>query len=278
MTLDKQIVNVVNPQRRDLAVYYPGPAYDIISPLEKTQGSRFVFVDVWDPAFGTIDQQLQRIQEDIKSRGGKVQKFERVSDNLAVIAFDYQNRDRKIDYHLKRNACHFTPPELLHGYDVYFSKGAGPLHDPYYLARMIRLMTIGGYFVSFDSDLVSHDSFRDGKLDQVAANFDLEGLGFRGEGVVDGYSLFRKMRYIKNEFEILLPTYFGLVLQEIETFMKEFKKDAEWEIGKLIGWRRGIRDSVTELNRLAPLLREKFTAELRSRLVSVNRDVKMLNS
>ena len=89
MMFEKQVVDVVNPQRRDLIVYYPGPAYDIVNPLKTTQGSRFVFVDTWDPAYGTIDQQLQRIQQDIKSGGGKVRKF--------LIILQYSNLIMKID-------------------------------------------------------------------------------------------------------------------------------------------------------------------------------------
>ncbi len=276
MALEKQIVDVVNPYRQDLVVYYAGPAFDIVNPLEKTQGSRFVFVDVWDPAYGSIDEQLQRIQQDIKCKVGEVQKFQRISDNLAVILFDYHSRGREIIYHLKRNALTFTPPELLNGYDIYFSKGAGPFHEPNYLSRLIRLMKVGGFFVSHECDFVSHYTFANGKKHGIPANFDYEDLGFKDVGLIDRYSLLRKVRHVDNVFEVLLPTYFGLVLQEVESFLTEFEKDPEWEIGKLIGWQKGIGNSVSELNDLAPMLKENLTSQLRARLADVNKRVIML--
>ncbi len=292
MALEKLIVDVVNPERKDLVVYYPGSAYDIADPLIKTQGKKYVFVDLGDDIFGTFDQQLNRmIKDDIKS-DGKVRKCKKVSENLAVVTFTYQNRPRELVYHHKRDALKFNPPELNEGYDIYFSKGAGPLHEPYYMARMIKLMRLGGFFVSYDCDMISHSIFKEGQKIGIPTNFNLKKLGFVNEGVFTEnnmyggriesgeYSLLRKVKQVDNPFDILMPTYFGLLLKKAETFLAEVKKDLKrdtrdtyWEI-------EYIEKEVLELNKLAPLLEKKDSSKLKKlkKLMKLYVEVKSLDS
>ncbi len=289
MALEKLIVDVVNPERKDLVVYYPGSAYDIVDPLIKTQGQKYIFVDLGDSAFGTFDQQLNRIKNDIK-RDGKVRKCKKVSENLAVVTFTYQGRHRELVHHHKRDALKFKPSELNGGYDIYFSKGAGPLHEPYYMARMIKLMRLGGFFVSDECDMISHCIFKEGKRTSIPTNYNLKKLGFVNEGVfkenhmycgseeLGEYSLLRKVKQVDNPFEILMPTYFGLILKEAETFLAELKKDLKWDTGNSYGWRENIKKSVLELNKLAPLLERKDSSKFKKRLMKVNVDVKSLDS
>ena len=291
MALEKLIVDVVNPERKDLVVYYPGSAYDIVDPLLKTQGQIYVFVDFWDSAFGTFDQQLKRIQKDINS-DGKARKCKKVSENLAVVTFTYQNRPRELVHHHKRDALKFKPSELKGGYDIYFSKGAGPLHEPYYMARMIKLMRLGGFFVSDECDMISHCIFKDGKRTSIPTNYNLKKLGFVNEGVFkenymyDGreelgeYSLLRKVKQVDNPFEILMPTYFGLTLKEAETFLAKLKKDLKGDdVGNNDWWREGIQKLVLELNKLAPLLEKKDSSKFKKRFDEIKKvDVKSLGS
>lgn len=289
MALEKLIVDVVNPERKDLVVYYPGSAYDIVDPLIKTQGQKYVFVDLGDSTYGTFDQQLKRIKNDIQS-DGKVRKCNKVSENLAVVTFTYQNRPRELVHHHKRDALKFKPPELKGGYDIYFSKGAGPLHEPYYMARMIKLMRPGGFFVSAGCDMISHCIFEEGERRSTPTNYDLKKLGFVNEGVfkenymyggreeLGEYSLLRKVKQVDNPFEILMPTYFGLILKGAETFLAELKKNPKWDTGNSYEWREHIKKSVLELNKLAPLLEEKDSPKFKKRLMKVNVDVKSLDS
>lgn len=179
-----QVRRLVNPHSSDIIVFYPGASDDIFIPLECTDAKLFVFVDIIEPGLNTgdVDAHINSIVSQIINLGGKV-NVQKVDNDTFIFWFELEGRQRRLVYYFKKDVTIFTPPELLNGYDIYFSRGFY-LPSPKSLANFIRLMKIGGFFVGEGG----------GDFDE----YDIPDLGFKFIDNSGGFLVAAKSKQINN--------------------------------------------------------------------------------
>lgn len=265
MTIETKIREIVNPNGRDVAVYYPGSAYDILTPLHATDASRFIFVDMVDPAYGTKERQIVRIESAIKKAGGNI-KHIRDKNDITRIEFRYSGRKRNLTYYFYRDAETFVPRKLCYGYDIYFSKYAGPFNNAGYLATRIHLMKEGGFFVT-QADLVLHTLIKDKEAVSMPANFDFPALGMEKKAEEGEFSVIQKTRQVcmNHLLDALAPECFHLLATEIQGWINECTSNPDGLFAKDKKWQESMRNKMGELNMEYRLLPEQHKSEEKQR-------------
>lgn len=274
--MSTEISRVINPNNSNLIVFYPGAGYDIKNPLKNTNGQLFVFVDKIDPVMGTVREQIGKIISQIENMDGQIisQKF--IDDKKYTLTFYYQNKKRRLVYYCYANIREITPAEIKDGYDVYFSKGSGPFHYPDYLSKMINLLNLNGYILTYNCDFIKDCIINNGCKLNISINFPLNKLGlsivskinkeFIGQVNVQhenkielvNMPLNRPATIIKKTIQynkshilnILRTIYIDLAFLKIESHIREIEKDNNSFFATNSSWLVGLNKNMEELNYL----------------------------
>ena len=233
------IRRIVNPDRGERTLYYPGAGPDLLGPFLETDATRYVFVDLVDVAYGDIDAQQESIIRQITDQGGRIENDAWSPPKIWRVTFELEGRERTLTYHFQRDVLEFSPPELQDGYDIYYSRGSGPFNQPHYLAEKVAKLTLGGDIVSHDCDLMSHGVIVDGDKRSQPLAVDREALGLDVWQVRDAAGpiyVMQKQRMVsaENMLQLLLPGYFKLLLLDIRGLLEDWNSAAPQLFGAML--------------------------------------------
>jgi hypothetical protein len=174
-TLLENVRLFVNPDGKDLTVYYAGSGVDFVRPYAATDASRFIFVDdKFSPSAPSTFADI------IKRLGGEVRSTESAGDNKWIIKFLLKDRPRELILY-DANAFTFTPSEMKDGIDVYFQKAGQNLAfdkvagTSKYLKSNGFILTDVGLTGILESDIIGLEQINLDKMGKIT--FDEYGYG-----------------------------------------------------------------------------------------------------
>lgn len=188
--LSENIRRVVNPDGRDLTVFYGGAGGDIKAPLASTDARRFVFADLTD--FSTVGDYMLK---DLEKAGASGIEVTEEAENLHVIKFNYGGRERELIYHSKTDifAEDFDLRKLRgleDGFDIYYetcvssSIVSGGFKTDGLHAQVASNMRAGGFMLIDYSPLeVFGDIYSLRRVDFSKDNLSEAKFGYSGDGV-----------------------------------------------------------------------------------------------
>ncbi|NYZ76672.1 hypothetical protein H0N98_05500 [Candidatus Micrarchaeota archaeon] len=141
MELHNAALKIVNPERKDLTVFYPSPGPDVANVLAATRATTIHLADK--------NQQTEYITKEINDIGGHVQKVS-PSENKIEIEFEWDGKNRRVIFH-QINIDKNNVDKLLADvgqYDVYFEKKSqGLSSDPQITEKFMGNLKTGGHAI-----------------------------------------------------------------------------------------------------------------------------------
>jgi hypothetical protein len=158
MELHGAALKIVNPEKKDLIVFYPSSGPDVANVLAATRATTIHLADK--------NQQTDDIIKEINDIGGHVQKVS-PQENKIEIEFEWDGKNRKVIFHhidIDKNNVDKLLADVGQ-YDVYFEKKSeGLSDDPEMREKFIRNLKIGGHAI-LDYQVDDHIGLEKEQLD-----------------------------------------------------------------------------------------------------------------
>ena len=157
MELFRAALKIVNPEKKDITVFYPRSGPDILNVLVATDATTLHLADK--------DQHTQEIIKRIENTGGTIQNQSSFGDKNEIY-FEWGGKDRKVVFH-QGDVDNSNIDKLLADvgqYDIYLEKKSDRLgNDPEIRAKLLGNLKIGGHAI-LDYEAERHIGFEQERL------------------------------------------------------------------------------------------------------------------